>query len=140
MKLSAYSFIDDALPLSNSERRAIVGDAWRLWMKQRLNVVLYTAMIALPNFFTILMPSLWKDYVGYHAWYHTVIGFACYTVTVLGGLILLQRFRFAPCVYEQLRRQGHDVCPRCGYWLRGLDHSVTNCPECGASRMAIESE
>ncbi len=29
---------------------------------------------------------------------------------------------------------GYHVCVRCGYWLRGLDESITQCPECGTGR------
>ena len=39
------------------------------------------------------------------------------TCFILGGAIL-QRYRFAPCVYRATRRHGLDVCPHCGYWLR----------------------
>jgi hypothetical protein len=49
---------------------------------------------------------------------------------VLGG-VLLMRWRFAPCVYRSLRSHGHDVCSRCGYWLRGLEPDQAHCPECG---------
>lgn len=33
-----------------------------------------------------------------------------------------------------MRELGYDVCPGCGYWLRGLNESVMRCPECGAVR------
>ena len=35
---------------------------------------------------------------------------------------------------RSLRDFGYEVCPYCGYWLRGLDQSVTKCPECGSQR------
>jgi hypothetical protein len=52
---------------------------------------------------------------------------------VLGGAVL-QRLRFAPCVYRALRGHGYDVCTRCGYWLRGLGDDISRCPECGTPR------
>jgi len=29
------------------------------------------------------------------------------------------------------------VCPRCGYWLRGLPEDEDCCPECGAKRQPM---
>jgi ssDNA-binding Zn-finger/Zn-ribbon topoisomerase 1 len=40
----------------------------------------------------------------------------------------------APFVYLALREFGHDICPNCGYDLRKLPVSVSQCPECGALR------
>lgn len=33
-----------------------------------------------------------------------------------------------------LREMGYDVCPDCGYWIRGLGDEVKRCPECGWQR------
>lgn len=33
-----------------------------------------------------------------------------------------------------MRDIGYELCPTCGYWLRGLDPATTQCPECGAAR------
>jgi len=35
-----------------------------------------------------------------------------------------------------MRRHGFDLCSRCGYWLKGLDHDQGRCPECGETRRA----
>ena len=59
-----------------------------------------------------------------------VLFLACFA----GGGAVLQRYRFAPCVYRAMRLHGHDVCTRCGYWLRGLDEGTACCPECGTER------
>ena len=63
-----------------------------------------------------------------------VLGLLLWAVTcfVIGGAVF-QRYRFAPLVYAALRHHGHDVCPKCGYWLKGLQDE-TRCPECGAER------
>ena len=45
---------------------------------------------------------------------------------------------YASSVYKSLREFGFDVCPRCGYWLRGLGEGVKHCPECGAAREALK--
>ena len=60
----------------------------------------------------------------------------CVMCFVVGGAVL-QRFRFAPCVYRATRSHGHDVCRKCGYWLRGLGDNVKRCPECGAEREVL---
>jgi len=39
--------------------------------------------------------------------------------------------------YGALRLVGYDVCPRCGYWLRGLPEDEDRCPECGAKRQPM---
>jgi hypothetical protein len=35
---------------------------------------------------------------------------------------------------QAMGRRGFDLCPRCGYWLKGLREDSTRCPECGARR------
>lgn len=47
------------------------------------------------------------------------------------------RWVYTRPVRMAMRELGYDVCPRCGYWLRGLDSEVARCPECGAERKAI---
>lgn len=44
------------------------------------------------------------------------------------------RAQHARMVRRILRELGHEVCPQCGYWLRGLRDDATKCPECGAAR------
>ncbi len=36
--------------------------------------------------------------------------------------------------YAELRRRGYEVCPGCGYALRGLEPDAERCPECGRER------
>ena len=50
---------------------------------------------------------------------------------------LLQHFRYAPHYRRAVRELGIDVCVGCGYWLRGLDEQVKECPECGLLRSSI---
>ena len=40
----------------------------------------------------------------------------------------------APYVCRALREFGYDVCPDCGYLLRGLSDDINRCPECGWTR------
>jgi ssDNA-binding Zn-finger/Zn-ribbon topoisomerase 1 len=46
------------------------------------------------------------------------------------------RYTWRPNVAAALREIGYDVCPRCGYWLRGLDETCARCPECGEARLS----
>jgi rubrerythrin len=42
---------------------------------------------------------------------------------------------------EAMARRGFEICPSCGYWLKGLREDSTRCPECGAQRLTMrESE
>ncbi len=42
--------------------------------------------------------------------------------------------------YHRIRLEGFDVCLKCGYWLRGLEEDVMNCPECGVKREAMPEQ
>jgi hypothetical protein len=41
-------------------------------------------------------------------------------------------------IRQAMRRRGFDLCPECGYRLKGLCENSTRCPECGAAREGIE--
>lgn len=137
-------YINRELPLSKQQRKAIHRDAWRLWWANKWNVAIY---LVLPACYLLLV--LVASDVG--GWVATFLGasglihklfraaapvilfLACF---VLGGAAL-RRYRFAPCVYRATREHGHDVCLRCGYWLRGLPEDSSHCPECGTEREAM---
>jgi hypothetical protein len=134
------------LQLSRDQRRAIHRDAWRLWARRRTNILVY---MALPVGYLLLVPYA-SDFGGVTAAVFGIVGplrpllraaapvvllVACFVVG--GGL--LQRFRFAPCVYRSAREHGIDICPKCGYWLRDLPASDP-CPECGAPRPDAPAE
>ena len=129
------------LPLTRRQRKAVHRDAWKLWWANKWNIVVY---LALPAFYLVIVPFASNLAGGLAAAVGAggavqkmsraagpiLLFLLCF---VLGGAIL-QRCRFAPCVYRALRRQGHDVCLECGYWLRGLDDKTARCPECGTQR------
>ncbi len=137
------TYVDRELPLTKEQRKAIHRDAWRLWMRNRWNFLIY---LTLPISYVFVLPVA-RDLMGRLAsWagvggmgYKSVRAFTIFAITiaffVLGGAVF-QRFRFAPLVYRVTRRHGHDVCPKCGYWLRGLNDDVKRCPECGQERSA----
>lgn len=134
-------YVSRDLGLSTKQRKAIHRDAWKLWWANRWNIVIY---LAIPAFYLIAV-SFASDVGGRMA---TLVGMggilrrlcraasplALFIVCfVLGGAVL-QRYRFAPCVYRATRLHGYDVCANCGYWLRGLGEDIHRCPECGTSR------
>jgi hypothetical protein len=41
---------------------------------------------------------------------------------------------------EAMRRRGFELCPRCGYWLKGLGPDSAHCPECGAERRSLADD
>lgn len=48
-----------------------------------------------------------------------------------GGLVgWWMAARARPFVFAELRRRGHNVCPKCGYLRAGLEDTQP-CPECG---------
>ena len=136
-------YINPDLALSGRERRAIHRHAWMLWWADKRNVVIYLALPAGYLFCLTVASDIGgrlATFLGLGELAHRLMRaaspfllfIACF---VLGGA-LLQRYRFAPCVYRALRLHGYDVCPRCGYWLKGLADDTDRCPECGAEREA----
>jgi hypothetical protein len=139
-------YISPDLGLSAEERRAVYRDAWKLWARDRRNVLLY---IALPVVYILIVPfandlgGAAAGLVGGAGW-PQMLGRAAapiilLTVCFIGGGAVLQHYRFAPCVYRAARQRGHDVCTNCGYWLRGLP-PTGNCPECGRARESSEEQ
>ncbi|UCD75798.1 MAG: hypothetical protein JSV91_02550 [Phycisphaerales bacterium] len=132
-------YVDGALPLDRKQRKVIHKAAWKLWGRNGSNIVLY---LALPAGYLVML-YLARQAVdlmvgGVMGPLPRVLRIALLIVVpvlcfIAGGAIL-QRYRFAPCVYRAIRDRGFDVCLKCGYWLRGLGDEVKLCPECGAER------
>ncbi len=134
-------YLNRDLSPTKQERRVIHHDAWKLWWANRWNIALY---LMLPGFY--LLTVFFASDVG--GWVATFLGasgsihrmfragapVALFGICFVAGGAVLQRFRFAPCVYRATRQHGYDVCLKCGYWLRGLGGDVKRCPECGAQR------
>ncbi|MGD8454515.1 MAG: hypothetical protein PVJ57_22090 [Phycisphaerae bacterium] len=134
-------YIHPGLPLSRGERVAIHRAAWRLWWSDKWNLALHLLVCA-----GCTVALLNAADLGGRAAGALGIGGILYKVCRAGSLLLvlisaviiiravLGRCRFAPYIYEAIRRQGYDVCTKCGYWLKGLHDDVDRCPECGAER------
>ncbi|MDY7109077.1 MAG: zinc ribbon domain-containing protein [Planctomycetota bacterium] len=138
------TYIGRELALNKAQRKAIHREAWRLWLANRWNLVIYLIYIPLG----VLVMIIARDLLGLLA---SVVGAGgmTYKAARIAGLLLgligyfvlggavLQRWRFAPCVWRALRARGHEVCPNCGYWLRDLPDDEDRCPECGALRQTM---
>jgi hypothetical protein len=126
------------------QRKEVHRDAWKLWWANKRNIAFY---LLLPACYMLLVwfssdAGGWlASLIGVSGRTHKLFRAAAPLVLfvlcfVLGGAIL-QRYRFAPCVYRALRARGHGVCIRCGYWLRGLPDTSGRCPECGTERKVV---
>ena len=136
------SFVDENLPLTKGQRKAIHRDAWKLWVKNKWNIVLYLALAAL----VLALFPVARDFggdglaalIGAGGIVHKLCRVLAMVMVFIAGFVfmgaVLQRWRFAPCVYEATRAIGLDVCRKCGYWLRDLGDDVPRCPECGTER------
>ncbi len=138
------AYINRELPLRRALRKAIYRDAWRLWFRDKTNVVIYLTLPA-----SYLLGVFYAgDVAGRLAWWcgasgaivtcfraaaPLVLALVCF---VIGGMIL-QRLRFAPCVHQVTRDFGFEVCVKCGYWLKGLTPDIRRCPECGVRRQPM---
>ena len=122
-------YIDPAIPLTRRQRKAIRKEAWKLWMKDWRNVLMYVALLVV---MIGSMPFVLAFTRRLNVW-KLPLYVTMYCV-IFVAVSLLQRFRFAPLVRRVLRRHGHEACVKCGYWLRELDAGIEVCPECGTAR------
>jgi len=134
-------YIHRDLPLTKQQRKAIHRDAWKLWWASPWNLALHLTTCFV--FFLVVLNAAdlggWAaSAMGIGGPLHRVCRAASLLLVMLGAAIfvraVLARFRFAPCVHQATRKNGYDVCARCGYWLRGLSDDTRHCPECGAQR------
>ncbi len=134
-------YIDQDLGLSHQQRKAIHRDAWKLWSQNKKNILLY---LTVPIVYLALIPfasdlgGRMASMLGAAGTLHVIARAASPVLLAAGCFVIggsvLQRYRFAPCVYQTLQEHGHDVCERCGFWLKGLPTEIEKCPECGTAR------
>ena len=134
MSLLVPDYIDRDIPLTGGERKAIRKEAWKLWMKDWRNVLIYLALVAVTSIGLPMLPIWWRSVhlfvTPYNGW-DLLLLMTVDAAVIYVGYTLLQRFRFAPLVRRVLRQYGYKVCIKCGYWLRGLASDAERCPECG---------
>jgi hypothetical protein len=131
-------YIDPAIKLERRARWRLHRDAWKLWFKDPLNSTLYGAGLVFSILVFMILPDVMSGLLGNDSWYFSVGALIVYLVLLFVLMLIMRRFRFASCVYAELRKRGFDVCLRCGYLLVDLDDSVGHCPECGCSRTPLD--
>ena len=135
MSLLFPRFVDSAVPLSKAQRKIARGRAWSKWRLNRWSFTINLATTGSINGAFLLaflylnqrIPSVMRG-VG------IVFIPGAFLVVPWLSFRLLRHFRYAPHYRRAVRELGIDVCVSCGYWLRGLDDQVRECPECGWSR------
>jgi len=115
------------LPLSKRERNDIVRWTARAWMRRsRTGWTLQGSyvLIMLPAMFA--MPFVSAKVPG-------TIRFGFFFLIVLlwfsALIVIMRNWSFPQHLYAELRTQGHNVCPNCGYHRQGLEDTAP-CPEC----------
>jgi hypothetical protein len=136
-------YIDESIPVDRETKRTIRRSAWRLWNRNPVNGLIFGIGLLTPIF---VFPWISRQLAPVQSWTGIpdfLLTFSLYVVYLLALLICMRRWRYAPYVYDELRDRGFDVCLKCGYWLKDLDNTVKNCPECGKERdfsMIIQPE
>lgn len=134
-----FDLVDPDLPLDRSQRQGVKRRAKQLARGFRtgfnlpdlLTVFGGVAVAGIP--IVIMMSGIYMPRSGRSLVVFLAFSFiAPYTVT-----ILLNRWSRQRWTNLALRDLGYEVCVDCGYWLRGLDGSAQQCPECGATRQPL---
>ncbi len=133
------SFIDPEFSLDRKTKKQIHKLAWKQWFKNSTNMAIYATGLATSMGIFIFLPDIIDSFLGNHFWYHTVSAFIIYIALLAILFHFMRHFRFAPCVYAELRTRGFDVCPKCGYNLKDLTPEIQTCPECGRQREFLDS-
>jgi len=94
-----------------------------------------TAIIISPFVLLLFLLSPILDWLGYAA------SSPMYAAALLALVLLFWPWSawmycslYVRPVRKAMRDVGYDICIECGYELRGLDASITRCPECGGER------
>ena len=125
------SFVDPAIPLDQATTKEIHRAAWERWQSTPVNMALLMAAILVPLMLDDLLFSFIENLFRTSRLNSYLISFLIYVPYLFGITWLFRHLRYAPCVFAELRDRGYEVCTKCGYWLRDLDQSIAQCPECG---------
>lgn len=127
-------YIDPTIPIDRNTRKGVGQMAWKQWNRNPINGLTFGLGLTIPIFmFPLISGQLIpvQSWTGFPAF---LLTFVLYVSYLFALVTCMRRWRYAPCVYAELRGHGYEVCTRCGYWLRDLDAGVTRCPECGRER------
>lgn len=140
-----FDYTDPQLGLTRAQRRKVRERAYTLsllhkptsvgrrrWMNAAYAMIGIAAVQApLLAWIMLNQPMRWNWLVGFGV---AAIVLPWVTFAWLG------QYTWKPHLTSALRGMGYDVCPQCGYWLRGLGDEVKHCPECGMQRGAKPTE
>lgn len=93
----------------------------------------------IPGLLPLLMIPVWMRWARFWSvpWrFAFELAFALCSVALVFWII---RRRYQRHAYRAVRELGFDICPRCGYTLRGLGDDVQHCPECGSEREVVST-
>lgn len=99
--------------------------------RSRIAIILFATPLALAYFVAFIW---WVNYLSSFStpwWLLASLPAAAVPPIIV---FIIMRHRLKKHLLQALRHHGYELCPKCGYWLRGLDGRVKNCPECGAKR------
>jgi hypothetical protein len=137
MSFLQLRYFNRDIPLTKSERRAVYRDARKLWWNRRRNVGLYTVMLAISMAVPNLLMRVLTSAARLGSVERGILTITLFGVCAVTLLVVLERYCYGPMVRRVMRAHGHDICGKCGYWLRGLGDDVKRCPECGTRREAM---
>jgi hypothetical protein len=134
-----YDFIPAGVEITRAEResirRAVKGRDRNLWRSAGLRRSLVAMVLSLGVLLAIVMATLWTGRFGWSPTNHLpLIAFAAALFAGYVARLTIYAPIRARNTFDVLRQRGFEVCPECGYFLRGLDPSVQRCPECGRER------
>ena len=125
-----FDYIDPEIGLTPQQRREVnrmaMSRYYGVQPSQSQRIMLLVPVIGL-GILQLFRPPMWLLL--------SLVG-ACVVVAFVITAISWRR-RYAPVTWMALREFGVDVCPHCGYWLRGLSDDATHCPECGEKRVFL---
>lgn len=126
----ARRLINPSLGLSAREQRDVQREAWRRARARSKGYMdglgeLVLAGIVAGSILLGVLVSFWLSVA-------TCVGLAGIFLCVWSSRV--HRREFAMCVFSELRRRGHEVCPDCGY---PLVTSSATCSECGAKAWSV---
>jgi ssDNA-binding Zn-finger/Zn-ribbon topoisomerase 1 len=139
-----FDYVDPELPLSIEQRqrvrvRGLFGqyDSKRALLSKPANLIValvpaFGMILGMGVFFLFFRGSSLFSWLGVAVAVGVQVAVTWFLLAILG------KYTWRPIVAAELRTFGYDVCPKCGYWLRGLGEDVRQCPECGAAREALD--
>ncbi len=122
----------DRVPLSTEQLKEIHNETTRSFLQLVIPFTLVAGFV-LGLLTPLIIPFSWTGM----AWRYARVGVGLGLFALLGfALFQIVRPRYEHYFRRVVRKRGHEMCLRCGYWLKGLGEDVKQCPECGWRREA----